>query len=78
MVGKTWGRNGLGFCLSLPWNSFMAVEFCYACLCGEALNIPLALQTLIQVEAVDLVHLWGFQRNFFFPSDKCNHSDYLA
>lgn len=65
MVKKLPARNGLGFCPSLPWLSFMAVEFCYACLREEALNIPLALQTLIQVEAGDLVHLWGFQTIFF-------------
>lgn len=43
----------------------MAFECCYACLCEEAVNILLAMQILIQVEAGDLVHLGGFQTVFF-------------
>lgn len=43
----------------------MAFEFCYACLCEEAVNILLAMQILIQVEAGDVVRLWEFQVVFF-------------
>ena len=61
LVGMAWG-----FAQVSHRRGGMAAEFCYACLCEEALNILLDLQILIQVEAGHLVHLWGFQTGVLF------------
>lgn len=61
LVGMAWG-----FAQVSHRRGGMAAEFCYACLCEEALNILLDLQILIQVEAGHLFHIWGFQTGVLF------------